>query len=144
MNNKQYDHDNIEHATDRTMISAKIKTHILDEVKKDGIATTRIIETGLNYYLSLGPKERRFWLVAYTPELSLGLSPLEVQDISELPDEEFRSFFNEAFAGVSKAVTSFVNGSVAAGVKFGFGVPLSQFSKGVLSKLIDSLKLRSK
>ena len=92
MNNKQYDHDNIEHATDRTMISAKIKTHILDEVKKDGIPTTRIIETGLNYYLSLGPKERRFWLVAYTPELSLGLSPLEVQDISELPDEEFRSF----------------------------------------------------
>lgn len=94
-------------SSERTMISAKIRNDVLQEVKKSGLPTTRIIEAGLNHYLSLNPKQRQKWLVENTPEVSLELSPEKTELVSELPDKEFTKFFLQAFNEYSKIVSSF-------------------------------------
>jgi post-segregation antitoxin (ccd killing protein) len=93
-------------SSERTMISAKIRDDVLQEVKKGGLPTTRIIEAGLNHYLSLNQKQRQRWLVENTPEISSELSPEQMELVSELPGEEFNKFFQQAFNEYSKIVSS--------------------------------------
>ncbi len=108
-------------SSERTMISTKIRTDILQEVKKSGLPTTRIIEAGLNHYLSLNQKQRQRWLVENTPEISSELSPEQMELVSELPGEEFNKFFQQAFNEYSKIVSSIAT-IAGVGLAVGAGV----------------------